>query len=237
MKMRLLKTGTNDAFMNMAIDEALMDSELPTLRLYSWSPPAVSIGYFQKVEEEVDERTCRELGIDIVRRQTGGGAVYHDKEVTYSVVLREYPLNIMESYTLICGSVVAGLRSAGISAEFSPLNDIVVNGRKVSGSAQTRRKGVLLQHGTLLLDVDVDRMFTVLKVPNEKLKGKLISEVKARVAPLGIGFEDACKAVQKGFELKMGAELVPDTLSKAEVEKARRIAEEKYGNGEWLYRI
>jgi lipoate-protein ligase A len=235
--MRLLETGTHDAFFNMALDEALMGSELPVLRMYSWSPPAVSIGYFQRVDEEVDEDACRRLGIDIIRRQTGGGAVFHDRELTYSIVSRKYPQNIMESYRWICDAIIDGLSTLGIHAEFSPLNDIVVGGKKISGCAQTRKRGVLLQHGTILLGVDVEMMFSILKVPSEKMRGKLISDVKARVAPLGISFREASEAIKRGVGIKMGAELVPDEPTAKELKTAADLARDKYKSREWLYRI
>ncbi|MFH1470632.1 MAG: lipoate--protein ligase family protein, partial [Candidatus Micrarchaeota archaeon] len=135
MKIRLLETGASDAFMNMAIDEVLMESSEPVLRLYSWKPPAVSIGYFQNLGEEVDSEACGKLGVDVVRRQTGGGAVFHDEELTYSFISREFPKNILESYKWVCSGVIEGLATMGFGAEFAPLNDILVGGKKVSGNA------------------------------------------------------------------------------------------------------
>ncbi|MFH0817781.1 MAG: biotin/lipoate A/B protein ligase family protein [Candidatus Micrarchaeota archaeon] len=237
MKIRLLETGASNAFMNMAIDEVLMESKEPILRLYSWKPPAVSIGYFQNLNEEIDVGACERLGVDIIRRQTGGGAVFHDKELTYSFITREYPKNILESYSWICLAIIEGLRTVGFTAQFAPLNDIVIGGKKISGNAQTRRDGVLLQHGTILLDVDVDKMFSILKVPNEKMKGKLISDVKERVAGLGISFEKTGTAMKKGFEKSMGAELIESELSIAEKEKAIKLSEEKYRTEGWLHRV
>ncbi len=237
MRIRLLETGANDAFMNMGIDEALMSSEEPVLRLYAWKPAAVSAGYFQKVEEEIDEEACTRFGVDVVRRQTGGGAVFHENELTYCFITREHPQNILESYKWVCGALIEGLGTLGVSAEFAPLNDIVVGGKKISGNAQTRRKGVMLQHGTILLGVDVEKMFSLLKVPSEKMKGKLINDVKARVSGLGVSFEEASAAVKKGFERKMGAELVPSEVTKEETETAIKLSKEKYKSGEWLHRI
>jgi lipoate-protein ligase A len=237
MRMRFIDTGTGNAFANMATDEILMESEEPVLRVYSWQPPAVSLGYFQKVDEEIDEDACGRMGIDIIRRQTGGGAVFHDKELTYSIVLKEYPKGILDSYKLICFAVIDGLETLGIKAEFAPLNDILVGGKKISGCAQTRKKGVLLQHGTLLLGLDVDRMFEILRIPDEKLKGKLISDAKARVSSIGVSYEDAAKAIKRGFEIRMGAEFFPSVVSRTEREKAAKLADEKYRTKGWLYRI
>jgi len=187
---RLLETGFHSAAFNMGLDEALLRSvaegkSLPTLRFYGWTPAAVSIGYFQGLEEEVDSAACRAAGIDVVRRITGGGAVFHHHEVTYSIVLPlDHPLarrNILESYRLLLGGIVEGMSLLGITAEFAPINDIVTGGKKISGNAQTRKLGCILQHGTIILDVDVDQMFTVLRVPQEKARGKLIEDIKSRV--------------------------------------------------------
>ncbi|HYY40099.1 MAG TPA: lipoate--protein ligase family protein, partial [Nitrososphaera sp.] len=168
-KIRVLETGYKPAALNMAIDEALIENidEAPVLRIYGWRPAAISIGYFQSIKEEVDLEKCRQLGVDVVRRLTGGGAVLHEFEVTYSFITKQYPHSIMESYRWICDAIVISINRLGFNASFVPLNDIVVDGKKISGNAQTRRKGVLLQHGTLLLGVDVDKMFSVLKVPSE----------------------------------------------------------------------
>src|SRR5919201_4337500 len=182
----VLETGYNAAAFNMALDEALIENigDVPVLRIYGWRPAAVSIGYFQSIKEEVDLEKCSQLGIDIVRRLTGGGAVLHECELTYSFVTKQYPQNIMKSCEWICDAVVMSINRLGFDAGFVPLNDIVINGKKVSGSAQTRRKGVLLQHGTLLLGADVGKMFSVLKVPSEKLRDKIIKDVKERVTSL-----------------------------------------------------
>jgi lipoate-protein ligase A len=167
LKWRIIDFTENDAFMNMAIDEAVSESVAaggpPTIRFYGWNPDAVSIGYFQSLEKEVDTARCAAEGVDVVRRRTGGGAVYHDHagEITYSVIAKEtlFPKDILASYRLICGWVMDSLALIGISPEFKPINDIIVNGKKISGNAQTRRNGVLLQHGTILYSLDVDRMF------------------------------------------------------------------------------
>ena len=173
---RLLKTGYNTAYKNMAIDWAVLtanseDKVPPTVRFYGWKPRAISIGYFQSLEEEVDLDTCSKLGVDYVRRITGGGAVFHDEELTYSIVIPEshpqIPKNIMESYGRICGAIMKGLGNIGIESQYIPINDIISNGRKISGNAQTRKQKTVLQHGTVLMDVDVDDdcTNTVAKIP------------------------------------------------------------------------
>ena len=169
------------AAVNMAIDEAIGD-ELrhgrsdPTIRLYTWRSPAVSIGYFQCIRDELDLDACQLKGVDHVRRRTGGGAVYHDPqgEITYSVIGPEscFPNGIRESYQHICAHIISGLHELGIASSFRPINDVTVNGRKISGSAQTRRQGVLTQHGTILFRLDREAMFSVLKPSKVKLADK-----------------------------------------------------------------
>jgi lipoate---protein ligase len=238
-KIRVLETGYNPATLNMAIDEALIENigEAPVLRIYGWRPAAISVGYFQSIKEEVDLEKCSQLGVDVVRRLTGGGAVLHEFELTYSFITKQYPQNIMESCRWICDAIVMSINRLGFDASFVPLNDIVVNGKKVSGSAQTRRKGVLLQHGTLLLGVDVDKMFSVLKVPSEKLRDKIIKDVKERVTNLaGTTFDDMASSLKTGFAEKFHAKLVADTLSTEEISRAKWLAERKYSSKEWNFR-
>ena len=235
-KIRVLETGYNNAALNMAIDEALIENigDAPILRIYGWQPAAVSIGYFQSIRDEVDLEKCSKIGVDVVRRLTGGGAVLHETELTYSFITKQYPQNIMESYRWICETIVISIKRLGFDASFVPLNDIVVKGKKVSGSAQTRRKGVLLQHGTLLLDVDVDKMFCVLKVPSEKFKDKIIKDVKERVTSLaGTTFEEMASSLKTSFATKFDAKLLADTMSTEEINHAKWLAERKYNSREW----
>lgn len=238
-KIRVLETGYNPATLNMAIDEALIETidESPVLRIYGWRPAAISVGYFQSIKDEVDLERCMQLGVDVVRRLTGGGAVLHEFELTYSFLTKQYQQNIMESCRWISDAIVMSINRLGFDASFVPLNDIVVNGKKVSGSAQTRRKGVLLQHGTLLLGIDVDKMFSVLKVPSEKLRDKIIKDVKERVSSLaGTTFDDMASSLKTSFAEKFHAELVADNLSTEEISRAKWLAERKYSSKEWNFR-
>ncbi len=238
-KIRTLETGYNNAALNMAIDEALMENidHTPILRIYGWRPAAVSIGYFQSIKEEIDLEKCSRMGVDVIRRLTGGGAVLHEMELTYSFITKQYPQNIMESYKWICEAIVISINRLGFDASFVSLNDIVVNGKKVSGSAQTRRNGVLLQHGTLLLGVDVDKMFCVLKVPSEKVKDKIIKDVKERVTSLsGITFEKMASSLKTSFATKFDAKLLADIMSTKETNRAICLAERKYSTKEWNFR-
>lgn len=157
------------------LEEVASGAAPPTLRLYSWSPPALSLGRFQRVERVADVEACRRLGIDIVRRPTGGRAVLHDRELTYSLVIPDrrdlIPAGVVPAYCFISGALVRAFANLGIAAELSPENargagfspgscfdtpsayELKVKGKKVVGSAQMRRNGVLLQHGAILLEL------------------------------------------------------------------------------------
>jgi len=251
---RLLETGFHSAAFNMGLDEALLRSvaegkSLPTLRFYGWTPAAVSIGYFQGLEEEVDSAACRASGIDVVRRITGGGAVFHHHEVTYSIILPlGHPLarrNILESYRLLLGGIVEGMSLLGITAEFAPINDIVTGGKKISGNAQTRKLGCILQHGTIILDVDVDQMFTVLRVPQEKARGKLIEDIKSRVTSVKLcmpqgeltSFESlfalTTQSLKQGCVRALDLVLTGSSPTESEVQLAEQLAREKFASEAW----
>ena len=179
---RLLKLEMGDAFTNMAVDEAIMRARIEnstpnTLRFYRWNPSAVSIGRFQNLINEVHVENCRAHNVDIVRRITGGGAVYHDSqgEITYSVIAKTTDLgcadlDMLSAYQKICSGLNEAVRILGAKAEFRPPDpkrcpNLTIKGRKFSGNAQSCKKGILLQHGTFLLDIDHEKMFTFLKVP------------------------------------------------------------------------
>ncbi|MBN2518122.1 MAG: lipoate--protein ligase family protein [Candidatus Altiarchaeota archaeon] len=245
MEFRLLLSGENSAAMNMAIDEAVMRAQIPTLRLYGWRPSAVSIGYFQGIEQEVDAGMCKKLGVDIVRRMTGGGAVFHDKEITYSFFVSEdsdlVSRDILKSYGQICNGIVLGLRRLGLSPEFKPINDIIVNGQKISGNAQTRKDGMILQHGTVLLEVDVKKMFSLLKVPDEKIRDKMIAAAEDRVTSLNdelraaIDTEKVNEALVLGFKEALNLTPKPGMLSESEKREAENLCKTKYSTREWSY--
>lgn len=245
---RLLPPMEANAAKQMAIDEAVLTARgknlVPnTLRFYTWNPRAISLGYFQSVEQEVNLENLKKLRIDLVRRITGGGAVFHDKELTYSIILSEQdvPRDIQESYEMICEAIVLGLREFGINAEFREINDILVNGKKISGSAQTRRNEMILQHGTLLLDVDVKKMFSLLKVPDEKIKDKLIKNVEERVTSLTkelkkeVGVEKLSKVLVKGFEDVFQVSFEEGKLINEE-KKLIDEFHEKYASKEWTFK-
>lgn len=251
--MRFIPLREDNAAMCMAIDEAILlaraENKVPdTLRFYFFTPPAVSIGYFQSAEEEVDFKKVSELKVDVVRRITGGGAVYHDSrnDLTYSIVVSEknpkIPRNIRESYRVICGAIVSGLSHFGIDAKLAGINDIVVNNKKISGSAQTRKRGVLLQHGTLLIDVNPKIMFSLLKVSDEKIRDKLIKSIEERVTSLKkeikreIEIDKLIDCLKRGFEETFEEELEEGELTDYEMKLAKKLYEEKYSRREWLFK-
>ena len=240
-----------DAPTQMAIDEAVAMARVKhgtpnTIRLYRWNPSAVSIGYFQNIEKEVNLEACNEYGVDVIRRITGGGAVYHDYngEITYSLVAPEddpkIPRDILASYQLICGAIVNGLKGLGIDSEFKPVNDIIAGGKKISGNAQTRRHGVVLQHGTILVDSDIRRMFQVLKVSDAKISDKLIQAVEERVTNLRrylnkeVTFKESRDALIKGFEDTLDISLEPGELIEPEKQLVKEL-HGKYSSREWVF--
>lgn len=237
---RLLETGFNPASWNMALDEVLLmnctNDSHPILRLYGWSPPAVSIGYFQSMEEEVNVDKCNDLGIEFVRRMTGGGAVLHQSELTYSFITKRYPMNILASYELICDAVVMCINKLGFRSMYVPLNDILVDNKKVSGNAQTRRNNTLLQHGTILLNVDFDKMFSVLNVPSEKIKDKMLENVKSRVMGLNKTFEEVADKLKVSFSEKFNAQFILDDLTDKEKKDTEKLVTEKYSAHQWNWK-
>lgn len=244
---RLIKTIETNGAMQMAIDEAILafriKNKVPnTLRFFTWNPPCMTMGYFQSLKKEVDADNAEKQGVDIVRRYTGGGAVFHDKELTYSLAVSEkdVPQNIIESYRIICGAITRGLDLIGVHSGFKPINDIVVNNKKISGNAQTRKEGAVLQHGTILIDVDVKRMFTLLKVPDEKIKDKLIKAVEERVTSLASelgrepSFDELRNSMITGFEDVFNIKLEESGLLQGEWELAEKLCREKYATTGWM---
>lgn len=249
---RLLLHGARSAFDNMATDEAILrcvaagDSP-STLRFYTWDPSAVSIGYFQGLEQEVDLEACRREGVDVIRRLTGGGAVFHDRdgEITYSLTLKAstpgIPQNVLEAYGVLCRGLVLGLQALGLEASFAPINDILINGRKISGNAQTRRFGGILQHGTILCDVNPALMFSLLRVPDVKMRDKLIQAVEQRVTSIRrelgeVNHAAVVEALSAGFAAALALDLTPGALSEQELELAEQIKVERYAQHDWLFK-
>ena len=222
----------------MALDEALMENvgEIPILRIYGWNPPAVTIGYFQSMYEEVDVKKCKQNGVDFLRRLTAGGAVFHDCELTYSFITRKYPQNILNSYKMICDIIKLSLNKLGFNAKFAPLNDITINDKKVCGNAQTRKKNTLLQHGTILLRINAEKMFSLLKIPKEKINDKKINNEKERVSGINKSFEEVAFALKESVKEIFDANLIFNKLRKEEKNSANKLVIEKYSTNKWNFR-
>lgn len=244
----------------MAIDKSLLngvsDGTSPeTVRVYGWKPPAVSIGYSQAVEKELDLEAIRAACVDVVRRPTGGRAVYHSGELTYSVAGRAgaWPLGrtISEAYGAIAQALLAGLAGMGIEASLAPASagtdgrgpgpsppcfvssgrfEIVVDGRKLIGSAQRRSKGGVLQHGSLLVDSTHERLADFLLVGSEREREalrRLLSDMTTDLSVLlggHVGFERVAYAIRSGFREAWGIDPREGSLSSEELKLAGRLA-------------
>lgn len=262
-----LDSGENSPAYNMALDEALLNWQSeklipPTLRFYTWDPATLSIGYFQKMNK-INLDGVKKHGYGLVRRLTGGRAVLHENELTYSVVVSEehpqMPKTVTEAYRVISEGVLQGFRELGIEAYFSvpdkKINktqsavcfdepswyELVVGGRKAAGSAQTRQKGVILQHGAIPLDVDEDKLFDLFVYPSPEARkqaqkgfaDKAVAINRLREKPATI--DEAKHAFQTGFEKGLNIELEPFSLSEKQEKEVQEIAEKRYGNDEWTY--
>ncbi|MHA1798980.1 MAG: lipoate--protein ligase family protein [Candidatus Helarchaeota archaeon] len=252
---RLIDLKTNDAFSNMAIDEAILNAriknEVPnTLRFYRWKPSAVSIGKNQSVTTEVNIRECEKKGVDIVRRITGGGAVYHDfeGEITYSVIIKQeknIPFETDLSFIKLCKGIIIALNKIGLNAYHGKHHcpSIFIADRKISGNAQTRRKGFILQHGTILSDYDPELMYTFLRVREGIKKEKVVHSVYQKVTTIRrelnekINFGKFEKILIESFEEAFKTQFIKEQLTKSEKEEADKLRTEKYITKSWTYKI
>jgi lipoate-protein ligase A len=251
---RRLKLETNDAFTNMAIDEAIVNARIKnlvpnTLRLYQWKPSAVSVGRFQDVANEVHVDNCRQMGVDIVRRNSGGGTVYHDSqgEITYSIIAKEEDFgttDVVQAYNTICNGLIEAARILGVKADFNkgdPKNcpNIAIDGKKISGSAQFHKGGVLLQHGTFLLEVDLEKMFTFLHVPWAKTVKDVVCIAQGKHTSVKdaldrmVSTKEAYEALVTGFQNALRTKLDEGTLISYEREAAQKLREHKFSTDDW----
>ena len=268
-----INTGSHDPYYNMAMDEALLNfvsrGEIdPVVRFYTWNPATLSVGYFQRLKKEIDIDKVKEKGFGLVRRQTGGRGVLHDKELTYSVIVPEshpnMPSTITEAYRVISEGLLEGFKLLGFDAYFAiprskeereklkqPRSavcfdapswyELVVEGRKIAGSAQTRQKGVILQHGSLLQDVDVDELFDMFIFKNDRLKEKMKKAFVDKAVAINdisdrhISIEEMEKAFEEGFKKGLDIEFKPLSLTENQLAEVK-VLEEKYRSEEWLYK-
>ncbi len=259
---RILKIETHDAFMNMAIDEAILraraSNQVPnTLRFYRWNPSAVSIGRFQKLENEVNLENCQKMGVDYIRRISGGGTVFHDSngEITYSVIAKTEDLgtkDVAEVYSRVYAAISEALRIMGVASDYSPGDlkncpNLTVNGKKISGSAQANKGGIVLQHGTLLLDVDLPKMFNLLRVPWANSCMQVVNVAKGKITSVknelghDLTPETAANAVAHGFAVALNMQVVENvqsmdgSLTKEEMDLSEKLYKEKYKTKEWNF--
>jgi len=250
-KWRLLTVEVpNRAAMNLAIEEAIFLEKTkkkipPTVRFWR-NRRAVVVGYSQNVQAEVDLNTCRKEGVEIIRRFSGGGTVYHDMgNLNYTIVLdADHPLlrglDIVESYKLFSSGVIEGLKKFGIESIFEPPSNLLIRNKKVSGNAQSRKKGVILHHGTLLVDTDLDLLTRVLNASDEQNNKKTTSQKKpvtnlAEEIGRHVNIKRVKEALKQGFEKAFSVELIEGILVPEEEKAAYKLCFEKYSKKEWNF--
>ncbi len=254
----------------MALDEALWQQYVrqlgegqypaPVLRFYGWQPAALSLGYAQRAEREVDFEACSRLGIDWIRRPTGGRAILHDTgELTYSLVAAtddpRFSGGVLESYRKISLALLEGLKGLGVVAELAGKDrrgshdslsaacfdaasayEVSWQDRKLIGSAQARQRGVLLQQGTILLSVDVPRLFEVLRSTDRQ---EAIRHVATRLTSIELArggaasYDEAQAAFIRGFASHFTSQLVQSQPQFTELELAEQLITQKYTNPGW----
>lgn len=256
---RLLVTEPTDGAVNMAVDEALWrgrqaGTSPPTLRFFAWHPPTVSLGYGQPLGD-VDREACRRLGVGIVRRPTGGSAIYHDgpeRELTYSVAATAEDLGVgpdlLETYHWIGRALLRGLNALGAGAAMVPVvasdgpvpafcfartgrYEIEVGGRKLVGSAQRRQGTSFLQHGAVLLGVDAARLRAIFPTTADPLATMTTLEAALGRRP---GFDEVAAALEAAFEAEHRISLRAGGLTEAEAERVDVLVRDRYASAAWL---
>ncbi|HEX8777203.1 MAG TPA: biotin/lipoate A/B protein ligase family protein [Rhodanobacter sp.] len=243
---QLIHAAPQPPLLHMALDEVLLVEvgaarRPPTLRLWEWASPAVVIGRFQSLRNEVDGDAARRHGIDVVRRISGGGAMFIEpgNTITYSIyapLSMVEGLSFQESYALMDAWVLEALRELGIEAWYQPLNDLASAAGKIGGAAQTRRGGALLHHVTMAYDIDAAKMLDVLRIGREKLSDKGTASAAKRVDPLrsqtGLPRTAVVERMLATFRRLHG--LADDHLSDDELAQARQLVLDKFGTQAWI---
>ncbi len=265
---RLILSPAGRGAWNMAVDEAILEAagsgQVPlTLRLYAWEPPCLSLGYAQPFGD-VEREALRQRGWEVVRRPTGGRAILHADELTYSVCgPHEHPLlrgGVLESYRRISKALLHALRLLGVPAEAFPAPrpaaprrgpvcfevpsdyEITLRGRKIIGSAQARKRIGVLQHGSLPLHGDLRRITRVLAFPDEEARENAARQLQTRAATLAsalgrkIPWGEAAGAFITAFSDLLRAPPQEAELTPAERARAEALMAEKYANPRWLER-
>jgi lipoyl(octanoyl) transferase len=256
---RLLPYRALSASENMAIDEAVFrlnrpEGLPPTLRFFGWSPPAVSLGYFQKTVQEIDVDFCRRAGVDIVRRPTGGKAVLHEHELTYSLVAAiDHPLftaDIIETYRVISACIVEALHRLGLAPEVAskgrsavgtPLEgycfaapskyELLVGGRKICGSAQVRGGGAFLQHGSLLIEIDPDRAAAAMGIEAASIS-RSTTTLREQLGR-HLESEELARILRGAFEDTLGIHFAEKGLTDPEEKLKQELLAGKYSTDRW----
>ncbi|MFZ4239366.1 lipoate--protein ligase family protein [Streptomyces murinus] len=252
---QLIHEGPQSPALHMALDEVLTAEVAagrrpPTLRVWEWGSPAVIIGSFQSLRNEVDPDGAARHGIEVVRRISGGGAMFVEpgNTITYSLSVPEslvHGLSFQDSYAYLDDWVLAALADMGIRAWYQPLNDIATEQGKIAGAAQKRvvgpdgGPGAVLHHVTMSYDIDADKMTEVLRIGREKLSDKGTRSAKKRVDPLrrqtGLAREAVIDRMIDSFRARYG--LAPGKVTDEELARARELARTKFTTGEWTARV
>lgn len=246
------------------------NKELPPLiRFYGWAPATLSVGYFQQIEKEIDLKAVNSYKLGFVRRATGGRGVLHDDELTYSVIVSEdhpaMPETVTEAYRVISEGLLEGFRNLGLQAEFSiprsfeekeslknPRSsvcfdapswyELVVEGRKVAGSAQTRQKGIILQHGSIILSIDEEKLFNLFVFPNEKVRRRMQQGFHKKAVAINdildkaVSLDQVKVAFKKGFETGLNIQLKSYVLTEEQESQVYQLMEDKYNQDFWNYK-
>ena len=243
---QLIHTAPQSPTLHMALDDVLTHEvgagrRAPTLRIWEWASPAVVIGRFQSLRNEVDGAAAQRHGIEVVRRVSGGGAMFIEpgNTITYSICA---PLSLIkglsfqQAYACMDEWVIEALATLGIKAWYQPLNDITSEGGKIAGAAQAHRGGAVLHHVTMAYDIDAAKMLDVLRIGREKLSDKGTVSAAKRVDPLrsqtGLPREAVIERMVATFRRLHG--LSDDDLSAEELAQAEALAQGKFGSPAWL---
>lgn len=238
----------NQLYKNMAAEEAILEAvgegSAPTTVRFWRNDKAVIIGRFQCPTLEIDPVACKEYDVKIVRRFTGGGAVYHDiGNLNYTVVARKpdenFTGNLLKDMEVVGNAVVKGLSHLGIKAEFKPINDIEFDGKKISGMAGSLRRGAFFVHGCLLVNSELSILAKVLKVSKEKFEGKSVRSTAKRVITIreilnrDIEMDEIKDVLKKGFEEHFKVSLRKSSLNRSEEDKLKDFYTNKYKTLDW----
>ncbi|GAA0889406.1 lipoate--protein ligase family protein [Rhodanobacter soli] len=243
---QLIHTAPQSPTLHMALDDVLTHEvgagrRAPTLRIWEWASPAVVIGRFQSLRNEVDGEAARRHGIEVVRRVSGGGAMFIEpgNTITYSIYAPQSlvkGLSFQEAYAFFDAWVLEALGELGIKAWYQPLNDITSEGGKIAGAAQVHRGGAVLHHVTMAYDIDAAKMLDVLRIGREKLSDKGTVSAAKRVDPLrsqtGLPREAVIERMIATFRRLHG--LADDHLRADELVQAETLAQTKFSSPTWI---